>query len=72
MVVALFKAGDQLPVIPLISVVGNALKAPPAQIGATGANSGVAFGKTITKSVVDVLLLQMIYLSFDETVVLFE
>lgn len=47
-VVALFKAGDQLPVIPLISVVGNALRAPPAQIGATGANSGVAFGKTLT------------------------
>ena len=42
MVVAvLFKAGDQVPVIPLSDVVGKALKIPPEHIGLTGLNVGV-------------------------------
>ena len=32
---ALFKAGDQVPVMPLLEVVGKETKVPPAQIGAT-------------------------------------
>ena len=34
-VVVLFNAGDQVPVMPLVEVVGKAAKVPPAQIGAT-------------------------------------
>ena len=47
-VAVLFNAGDHVPVIPLISEVGKALKAPPEQIGETAAKTGVAFGKTLT------------------------
>ena len=43
----MFNAGDQLPVIPLSDVVGNADKAPPEQIGATGLNVGVTFELTV-------------------------
>ena len=47
-------AGDQLPVIPLVEVVGKADKVPPEQIGATDANAGTAFGFTtmVTTAVV--------------------
>jgi hypothetical protein len=39
----LSNAGDQLPVIPLVEVVGKADKVLPEQIGATDANAGTAF-----------------------------
>lgn len=42
----LFKAGDQVPDIPLLEVVGKADKVSPAQIGATALNVGVSFGVT--------------------------
>jgi hypothetical protein len=42
----LSNAGDQLPIIPLVEVVGKADKVSPEQIGATGANAGTAFGFT--------------------------
>ena len=45
MVVAvLFKAGDQVPVIPLLEVVGNGANAVPEQIEATGLKDGVTLG----------------------------
>src|SRR5437868_287921 len=40
-VVVLSSAGDQVPVIPLIEVVGSGDKGAPAQIGATAVNVGV-------------------------------
>jgi hypothetical protein len=40
----LFNAGDQVPVIPLLDVVGNAAKLAPQKIGATAVNVGVIFG----------------------------
>ena len=52
MVVVLFSAGDQVPVIPLLDVVGNAFNVAPEQIGATGVNVGVMFGLTTIVKVV--------------------
>ena len=46
-VAVLSKAGDQVPVIPLFDVVGNACKADPEQIAATCVNVGVVFGVTV-------------------------
>ena len=43
----LFKAGDHVPVIPLLDVVGNGLKAVPAHTAATGVNVGVTLGVTV-------------------------
>jgi len=43
----LFKAGDQVPRIPLLEVVGKGLKVVPSQTGAIGVNVGVTFGLTI-------------------------
>jgi hypothetical protein len=40
-VVVLSSAGDQVPVIPLLEVVGNGVKVAPEQIGATAVNVGV-------------------------------
>ena len=40
-------AGDQLPVKPLVEVVGNADKVAPEQIGATAVKVGVMFGLTV-------------------------
>ena len=40
-VVALLGAGDQVPVIPLFEVVGNAASAAPAQISGTCVKVGV-------------------------------
>jgi hypothetical protein len=40
-VAVLFNAGDQVPVIPLFDVIGNADKLAPEQIGATAVNVGV-------------------------------
>ena len=46
-VVVLLTAGDQVPVIPLFEVVGNADKVAPEQIELTCVNVGVAFGVTV-------------------------
>ena len=48
----LFIAGDQVPVIPSIDVVGNGDNSAPEQIAATGLNVGVMFGLTVTVNVV--------------------
>ena len=45
-------AGDQVPVILLLEVVGNADKVAPEQIGATAVNVGVIFGLTVIVNVV--------------------
>jgi hypothetical protein len=50
-VAVLSKAGDQVPVMPLVEVVGNADKVAPEQIGATALNVGVMFGLTVIVSV---------------------
>ena len=47
MVCVLFNAGDQVPVIPLLEVVGKAAKVAPEQIGLTAVNVGVIFGLTV-------------------------
>jgi hypothetical protein len=51
-VAVLFNAGLQIPVMPLIDVVGSAAKAPPEQIGATAVKVGVRFGLTVIVNVV--------------------
>ena len=43
MVAVLSKAGDQLPSMPLVEVVGNAAKALPEHIGPTAVKSGKLF-----------------------------
>ena len=48
----LSKAGDQVPVIPLLEVVGRAVRVAPEQIGATALNVGVIFGLTTIVNVV--------------------
>ena len=45
--VVLSKAGNQVPVIPLLDVVGNANNVAPLQIDATCVNVGIIFGFTI-------------------------
>ena len=52
MVAALFNAGAQVPVMPLVDVVGIAAKAAPEHIGATAVNVGVIFGLTVIVKVV--------------------
>ena len=47
MVVVLFNAGDQVPVIPLLEVVGNGASIPPKQIGATCVNVGITCEFTV-------------------------
>ena len=51
-VVVLFSAGDQVPVIPLVDVVGKADNEAPEQIGATAVKVGVTFGVTVIDNVV--------------------
>ena len=51
-VAVLFNAGLQLPVMPLIDVVGNAASTAPEQIGATAVKVGVTFGLTVIVKVV--------------------
>ena len=51
-VVVLFSAGDQIPVMPLNDVVGNGASVPPEQIAVTGLNVGVTFGLTVIVKVV--------------------
>ena len=47
MVALLSKAGDQVPVIPLLDVVGSGAKAVPVQIGLTAVKVGVVNGFTV-------------------------
>ena len=47
MVAVLFNVGDQLPVILLSDVVGNAANGSPEQIAATGLKVGVMPGLTV-------------------------
>ena len=51
MVVVLSKAGDQVPVMLLVEVVGNAAKVAPEQIGATALNAGVMLVLTVIVNV---------------------
>jgi hypothetical protein len=53
-VVVLFNAGDQLPAILLLDVVGNAFKVPPVQIAGICVNVGVVNGFTVTEVAVEV------------------
>ena len=46
-VVVLSKAGDQVPVMPLLDVIGNGDKVAPEQMGATAVNVGVTVGLTV-------------------------
>ncbi len=48
----LFRAGDQVPLIPLVDVVGNGDKVAPEQMAATEAKVGVTFGLTVIVNVV--------------------
>ena len=48
----LFNAGAQVPVIPLLDVVGKAVNVAPEQIGATALNVGVMLGLTTIVRVV--------------------
>ena len=52
MVAVLSKAGAHEPVMPLLEVVGNALRVAPEHIGATALNVGVTFGLTVIVNVV--------------------
>jgi len=45
-------AGAQVPVIPLLDVVGNGFNVPPEQMDATAVNVGVIFGLTVIVIVV--------------------
>jgi hypothetical protein len=51
-VAVLFNAGDHVPEIPLVEVVGNADKVAPEQMAATEAKVGVTFGLTVIVNVV--------------------
>jgi len=51
-VAVLFSAGDQVPVMPLLDVVGSAVSVAPEQMGATALNVGVIFGLTVIVKVV--------------------
>ena len=48
----MFSAGAHVPVIPLLDVVGRAVRVAPEQIGATAVKVGVMFGFTVMVSVV--------------------
>ena len=43
----MFSAGAQVPVIPLLDVVGSAVRVAPEQIGATAVKVGVILGLTV-------------------------
>ncbi len=49
MVAVLFIAGDQVPVTPLLEVVGKSAKTSPEQIGATGLKIAAIGFTTIVK-----------------------
>ena len=46
-VAVLFKAGDQVPLMPLVDVPGRGASASPEQIGATAANVGTVLALTV-------------------------
>jgi len=46
-VAVLFKAGDHVPVMPLVDVFGKAANAAPEHIVATGLKVGVTLGVTV-------------------------
>ena len=48
----LFNAGDQVPVIPFVDVVGSADNVAPEQIEATDVKVGITFALTVIVSVV--------------------
>ena len=48
----MFNAGAQVPVNPLVEVVGRAVSVAPEQIGATALKVGVMFGFTVIVNVV--------------------
>jgi hypothetical protein len=50
-VAVLSSAGDHEPVIPLVDVVGKAVRVAPEQIGATALKVGVMFGLTVIVNV---------------------
>ena len=52
MAVLLTVAGDQVPVMPFVDVVGSVGVAAPEQIGATAAKVGVKLELTVTVNVV--------------------
>ena len=52
MVAVLSRAGDQVPAMPLLEVVGSAVSVAPEQMGATAVNVGVMFGLTVMVNVV--------------------
>ena len=54
MVVVLFKAGDHVPVIPFVEVVGKVLKVTPLQIGLMAVKVGVTLGFIVMLKVVAV------------------
>ena len=62
----MFNAGDHVPVIPLVEVVGRALKLAPEHIAPTAVNVGVTFGLTVTA--VTVIIEQPLTLSVTCTV----
>ena len=47
----MFSAGAQVPVMPLLDVVGKAVSVAPEHIGATAVNVGVIFGLTVMVNV---------------------
>ena len=48
MVIVLSKAGDQVPLTPLVEVVGKGERKSPEQIGATALKVGVETAPTVT------------------------
>ena len=48
----LFSAGDHVPEIPLLEVVGKAVKEVPEQVEATCVNVGMVCGVTVTVTAV--------------------
>ena len=54
-VAVLFNAGDQLPVMPFVEIVGNAVNGAPEQIAETAAKVGVLIGLTVIVNVVNVV-----------------
>ena len=49
----LFSAGDQVPAIPLVEVVGKAINVVPEQMGAICVNVGVTGAKKLTTILFD-------------------
>ena len=52
MVAALFNAGDHVPTIPFVEVVGNADNNVPAHIGDTGAKVGLVLAELTVTTIV--------------------